>query len=173
MTTLNGQIQTPLSTGLAFAYVADFANAKRWDPGVAASERLDEGPVGVGSRFRLEVRLGGRVAPMEYRISAFEPPNRVVLVGAGSGVSAIDEIRFEPVDGGTRIDYAAEIRLGGLLRLVQPLLGSAFAKVGRDALGGMQRALDDLAVLETASRDVDGGAATTAEALVASLAGRA
>ena len=41
-----------------------------------------------------------------------------------------------------RIDYTADIRLGGVLRLVQPFLGRAFAKLGRDALAGMQRALD-------------------------------
>ena len=43
---------------------------------------------------------GGRVAPMEYRISVFEPPTRVVLVGAGSGVSAVDDIRFERIAAG-------------------------------------------------------------------------
>ena len=81
----------------AFAYVADFANSQEWDPGVATAERLDPGPVGVGSRYRLGVRMGGRVAPMEYRISVFEPPTRVVLTGSGSGVTAVDDIRFEPI----------------------------------------------------------------------------
>jgi carbon monoxide dehydrogenase subunit G len=142
VTRLNGQIQTPLGPDAAFTYVADFANSMHWDPGVATSERINDGPVGVGARYRLGVRLGGRVAPMEYRISAFEPPHRVVLVGEGSGVSAVDEIRFSPAGAGTRIDYGADIRLGGALRLVQPFLGRAFAKLGRDALTGMQRALD-------------------------------
>ena len=54
----------------------------------------------------------------------------VLLVGTGSGVSAVDDIRFEPLGGGTRIDYTADIRLGGLLRLVQPFLGRAFATLG-------------------------------------------
>jgi len=142
MTKLNEQIQTPLAPEAAFAFVADFANAMHWDPGVVTSERLDVGPVGVGASYRLGVRLGGRIAPMEYRISVFEPSRRVVLVGAGSGVTAVDEIRFTPIGTGTRIDYTADIRLGGLLRPVQPFLGRAFAKLGRDALDGMQRALD-------------------------------
>ena len=41
---------------------------------------------------------------------------RVVLTGSGSGVSAVDEIRFERSGTGTHIDYTADIRLGGLLR---------------------------------------------------------
>ena len=61
---------------------------------------------------------------MDYRISVFEPPTRVVLVGSGSGVSAVDEIRLERLATGTRLDYTADIRLGGVLRLVEPFLGA-------------------------------------------------
>ena len=133
MTTLHERIETTLPIDATFAYVADFANSQEWDPGVATAERLDTGPVGVGSRYRLGVRIGGRVAPMEYRISVFEPPTRVVLVGSGSGVSAVDDIRFERDRRGTRVDYTADIRLGGARRLIQPFLGRAFATIGRNA----------------------------------------
>jgi carbon monoxide dehydrogenase subunit G len=83
---------------------------------------------------------------MEYRITTFDPPNRVVLTGEGSGVSAVDEILFEATTDGTAIDYTADIRLGGLLRFAQPFLGGTFAKLGRDAAAGMDRALAALAV---------------------------
>ena len=96
--------------------------------------------------------MRGRVAPMEYRITTFEAPRRVVLTGEGSGVSAVDEIRFEPTDTGTRIDYTADIRLGGWMRLIQPLVGGAFEKLAKDALGGMQRALDERAASGAAAR---------------------
>ena len=145
MTTLNERIETTLPIEAAFAYVADFANAQEWDPGVETAERIDDGPVGVGARYRLGVHLGGRVAPMEYEIAAFEPPSRVVLTGSGSGVSAVDEIRFERAGTGTRIDYTAEIRLGGLLRLIQPFLGGAFRNVAQKAADGMRRTLAERA----------------------------
>jgi len=143
MTRLRKQISTPLALDETFAFVADFANAMHWDPGVVTSERLDEGPLRVGARYRLGIRMRGRIAPMEYRVSVLDPRRRVVLLGEGSGVSAVDDIRFEQAGDGTRIDYTADIRLSGIARLVQPLLGGAFAKVARDALEGMQRALDE------------------------------
>jgi carbon monoxide dehydrogenase subunit G len=145
MTRLHEIIETPLPVEDAFAFIADFANSQHWDPGVATSERIDDGPVGLGARYRLGVRMRGGVAPMEYRITAFEAPRRVVLTGEGSGVSAVDEIRFEPTGTGTRIDYTADIRLGGWMRLIQPLVGGAFEKIAKEALGGMQRALDERA----------------------------
>lgn len=142
MTKITEHLETPLAPEAAFAFIADFANAMDWDPGTATSERIDAGPVGVGARYRLGVQLGGRIAPMEYRITTFEAPHRVVLVGTGSGVSATDDIRFAPAGKGTRIDYTADIRLGGVLRLIQPFLGRMFAKLGHDAITGMQRTLD-------------------------------
>ena len=145
MTRLHERIETPLPIDETFDFIADFANAMHWDPGVATSERIDAGPVGLGARYRLGVRMRGRVVPMEYRITAFEPPHRVVLTGTGSGIDAVDEITFATVAGGTSIDYTADIRLQGALGLIQPLLGRAFAKLASDALGGMQRALDERA----------------------------
>ena len=150
MTKLHFRIQTTLPIEETFAFIADFANSSRWDPGVATSERIDAGPVGLGARYNLGVRLSGRVAPMEYRITTFEPPTRVVLTGEGSGVSAVDEIRFEKTATGTSIDYTADIRLGGWMRLAQPFVGGAFEKIAKDALGGMQKALDERAAAHAA-----------------------
>jgi carbon monoxide dehydrogenase subunit G len=153
MTTLHEQVETTLPIDDVFEYVADFANSQEWDPGVATAERLDDGPVGVGTRFRLGVRLGPRVGTMDYRISVFEPPTRVVLVGSGSGVSAVDEMRLERLATGTRLDYTAEIRLGGILRLAEPFLGTTFATIGRNAADGMQRTLKAQATAARQGRD--------------------
>ena len=146
MTRIHQRVETALPIDAVFDYIADFANAHAWDPGTLSSRRLDSGPVGAGARYLLDVRMGDRVAPMEYRIRDFERPTRVVLTGAGAKVDAVDEIRFERVGDGTVIDYTAEIRLGGLLRFAQPFLGGTFAKIGRDAAAGMDRALAALAV---------------------------
>lgn len=141
MTTLHERIATALPLDEAFDYIADFANAQEWDPGVVTARRIGDGPVAVGTRYELGVRMGGRVAPMEYRITVLDRPDRVVLVGSGSNVEAVDDIRFERAGDGTVIDYTADIRLGGILRLAQPFLGGSFAKIGRDAAEGMDRTL--------------------------------
>ena len=146
MPILHETIETDLAREDAFAFIADFANAPAWDPGTATSERLDTGPVALGSRYRLGVRMRGRVAPMEYRITELAAPELVVLVGSGSGVRATDRISFaDRAGGGTRIEYVAEIHLAGLLRLLEPFAGGVFAAIGRAARDGMRRALDERA----------------------------
>ena len=150
MTRLTETIETTLPIGATFAYLADFANSQEWDPGVATAERIGNEPIGVGTSYRLGVRVGNRVRPMEYTVSTFDPLRRVVLVGSGSGVSAVDTIEFARTPTGTRVDYTADITLRGVMRLVQPFIGGTFAKIAQDAADGIQHQLDARAS-ETAS----------------------
>jgi len=87
MTRIHERISAGLPVEAAFDYIADFATNAEWDPNTTAARRLDEGPLGVGTHYELHVRMGGRTAPMTYRITEYDRPNRVVLVGEGSGVS--------------------------------------------------------------------------------------
>lgn len=142
MPVLRERIDTHLPIHEAFAFLADFANAAIWDPGTATSERIDDGPIRIGSSFALGVRMAGSVRPMVYRIVRLEPDRAVVLEGSGSGVAATDTMTFESIGEGTRVDYQADIRLLGWRRLLEPFLGGAFARIASDARAGMQRTLD-------------------------------
>ena len=141
MTRLQETIEVPRAIGEAFRYTSDFSNIEQWDPGVTESSRLDAGPVARGSRFRVVVKAGLSRTPMDYVVTAYEPPRRVVLEGRGDGIEAIDEIRFSAVDGATRIEYTADISLGGLAGLAQGMLGGVLKRVGKRAVNGLKEAL--------------------------------
>jgi len=125
-----------------FAFVGDFANTKDWDPGIADARRITDGPIGVGTRYAVDVVFSGRRLPMTYEVTAWDPPNRVVLKGEGSRVAAVDEIRFEATPAGTRIHYSADLRLKGFLKLAEPFMGKRLDQTGKDAMAGMRRALE-------------------------------
>jgi carbon monoxide dehydrogenase subunit G len=142
MTKLHETLETPLGREASFAYVADWSRQAEWDPNTTSAARIGDGPPEVGARYALEVKMGGRTVPMEYRITELVAPERVVLVGEGSGVWTEDTITFTEAASGTRVDYEAEIKLSGLLGLVQPLLGRAFDGIAKGAAEGMKRELD-------------------------------
>ncbi|MGB7861540.1 MAG: SRPBCC family protein, partial [Acidimicrobiia bacterium] len=73
-----------------FQYTADFSNIQEWDPGVVSSKKTTAGPVGLGAKFELEVKFGSGTIPMVYEITEFEPNTRVVLVGSGEKLDAVD-----------------------------------------------------------------------------------
>jgi dehydrogenase/reductase SDR family member 12 len=120
-----------------FAFTADFSNIEQWDPGVASSRRSDDGPLGVGSRFDLEVVFGRSQLPMTYEITTYEPPHRVVLTGTGDTIEAVDDIVFETRDGGTHVDYTADLTFRGWVRLIAPLISPVMRRVGERALDGL------------------------------------
>lgn len=132
-------VDSPLQR--TFDYTADFANIHQWDPGVESSSKLGDGPVGVGTKYDLEVRFGTATLPMRYEITHYEAPSRVVLVGKGDKLEAVDEIEFSSQDNMTRIDYTADLEFRGVMRCVVPLMAPAIKRVGTRALDGLVEAL--------------------------------
>lgn len=125
-----------------FAFVGDFANTKDWDPGVEDARKVTDGPIRVGTRYEVDVVFNGRKLPMTYDVEVWEPPHRVVLRGDGKTIRAVDDIRFEATAGGTLIRYSADLRLKGLLSLLEPLMKKRFAHTGEAAMDGMRQALE-------------------------------
>jgi carbon monoxide dehydrogenase subunit G len=134
------EVERPLAE--VFAFIGDFANAADWDPGVAGSERVGDEPISVGTRYRLVALFNGKRLPLEYTVTEWAPPRRVVLEGRGDRFYGLDDIRFDPTpSGGTRITYEADLRLTGPFRLFEPLMKRRFEETGRNAIEGMDRAL--------------------------------
>jgi len=131
-------IDLPLSPEQAFDYLADFHRTAEWDPGVVEAERLTPGPSRRGSRFRVVVSLLGQRWPLEYRITHYERPRRLILEGGDDAIDSVDELTFTPREGGTRVTYEARLQLRGLRRLADPLLDVAFQVLGRFASRGLR-----------------------------------
>ena len=134
-------LETPRPPTETFAYLSDFATTEQWDPGVVEAERLDDGPVGEGTEFRVVADFLGRRAALTYRIVEFEPGRAVTLRGENATVVSLDRITFEPSGEGTRITYDADLALKGPLRIADPLLGLAFDRIGDRALEGLRETL--------------------------------
>lgn len=125
-----------------FAFTADFSNAEKWDPGVASSKPMEAGAPGVGSRYEVMVLFGSREIPMTYEITDLEKNSRVVLEGRGATITAVDDIRFEEKDGGTLVDYTADLKFTNWMRFITPLFASALSRVGEKALDGLVETLE-------------------------------
>lgn len=125
----------------AFSYTADFSNIENWDPGVVSSLKVGDDPIGIGTRYELQVRMGSKTIPMVYETAVFEPPGRVVLMGYGKELSAVDEIRFSRQDNMTLIEYTAVLWFHNFFKYLGPLLRPTLKKVGTNALDGLARAL--------------------------------
>ena len=142
MSRYRGTVVSERSAEETFDYLAEFSNAAEWDPGVAGAERLDDGPVGLGSAFRLDVRVGPRVTPLDYRVVTYERPHRVVLLGESATIRSEDTVTVVPRSGGGSIlTYDADLTLLGPLAPFNPLLPRPFRRIGDRGLGGLRGVL--------------------------------
>jgi carbon monoxide dehydrogenase subunit G len=136
-------VESPKPRAEVFAYLSDFSTTQEWDPGVVKAERLDDGPVALGSRVHLVASFMGRESPLEYVVTELDPPARVTVRGENGAVVSLDTMTFEDSpSGGTRVTYDADLTLKGPLKLADPALKLVFKGIGDRAADGLRRALD-------------------------------
>lgn len=140
-TTVTRSIEVPGNADEVFAYVADFSNTEEWDPGIVAARQTSPDPVQEGSTFELVARFMGRDLETTYRMTEYEPPHRVVLVGGTDNFESTDVITVTPADSGVTIDYKAVFELKGLLRFVEPLFRGSFNSLADKAVAGLKQTL--------------------------------
>ena len=136
------EIESPLPPEEAFAFMADFSNARVWDRSVSRAERLEAGPIGMGSRFDLVARFAGRDVQLRYEIVEYDAPRRVVLAARRPGFVSRDTISVAPADHGSVVRYDALLAFSGLRRLFDPVMQRIFDRVGAGAERGMRKALN-------------------------------
>jgi hypothetical protein len=135
-------IRSKLPPAAAFAYMADFSNARFWDPSVSQAQRTDEGPLDLGSTFDLLAHFAGRNVALTYSIIEFEPPARVVLEARRGFVSRDTITVSASDDGGSLVHYDAVLSFTGIGRLFDPLMQRVFDRVGGKAAAGIEGALN-------------------------------
>jgi hypothetical protein len=86
-----------------------------WAATVTSVRRLDDGPLAVGSRIRMEQP---RIPPTEYVVTELEPRRSFTLVDTGPGVRTTARHLLEELGtGGTRVTLGVEMAgpVGGVM----------------------------------------------------------
>jgi uncharacterized membrane protein len=100
-----------------FAVYADVERWPEWTPTVTRVERLDDGPLRVGSRARVRQP---RLPVAVWRVTEMEPGRWFTWVAQGPGVVTTGIHQVAPTDGGQRSRATAVLVQGGP---VGPVLG--------------------------------------------------
>jgi uncharacterized membrane protein len=123
-----------------FDYLADMSNLPEWDPSFEASERLDEGPIGEGARWRVVAKLFGRSYPMELTLTEYQRPDRVVFHGEGEGLRTTEDIRLESTPDGSQVTYESSYD-SDQPALLDVAAKPAYVLMGKVAIDGLRRRL--------------------------------
>jgi uncharacterized membrane protein len=119
-----------------FAFIADGERCPEWRAGVLDIKKTSGDGVGATYSQGVSGPMGRRVAA-DYFITAFEPNRRIEFQTVAGPVRPHGRYDFEAVDGGTKLTFELDARVGGIRGL---LMGSMV----RRTMDAEVRALDNV-----------------------------
>jgi uncharacterized protein YndB with AHSA1/START domain len=106
-----------------FAYATTVDTMPEWRGDVSQAEQLTDGPLRVGTRIRAGGRVLGRPIGVVIEVTELEPGVRFGYRPVSGPLRTHNVNTFEPDTGGTLVTLTDEIKLGGIFRLLEPLMG--------------------------------------------------
>ena len=119
----------------------DVVQAPKWSPNLAKVERLDDGPVGKGTRYRYYLDLpGGFKETVEVEQTAYVKPKRCAGKFTRGPLKGTWSYTYtEHKDGSTHVVYEMDYELGGLLRFAGGLMSRQYAQGIRDNMARLKK----------------------------------
>ncbi len=145
MITVERRVEVRPQAPDVFAFLADFTHTEQWDPGTVRTTRIDDGPLGEGTRFHNVSEFRGRRTELDYRLVRFEPHSRLTFTGENATVTATDDLALAPSADGTVITYRAHFAFKRWARLAEPFLRRGFEPIADATAAQLKRTLDALA----------------------------
>lgn len=132
MRDLSTSVDVTATTSRVWKVLADVERWADWNPTIRSIERLDSGPLGLGSRVKIEQPM---LRPATWTVAAWEPEVAFTWVSRSPGLVATGAHAVEPFSGGTRVTLS--IRFGGPLSFVVSLLVGRLTRryIGLEASG--------------------------------------
>jgi uncharacterized protein YndB with AHSA1/START domain len=134
-------IKRPLEE--VFAFVSEPMNEPKWHDDVVDVKRTSDGPVGAGSTFEWKMNFMG-THRVQLEVKEFVPGRREVIAAVSSGpLMPTFTYTFEPVAGGTRFTRHGDIRVGGIMKVIEPMMKVIAPKHMQGLLEKLKLVLED------------------------------
>jgi Polyketide cyclase / dehydrase and lipid transport len=133
-----------------FDFVLDERNEPLYNAEMLRSEKVTDGPIGVGTRFRASHQQGRRTVYLDVQITYCDRPYRMASRTAMPGSDINGELTFEPVGSRTRMRWVWDVRLKGHMRALTPLVGFIGGRSETACWEGLKRYLESSAAPPTA-----------------------
>ena len=125
-----------------FAYTTDAKNWPKWQSFIAEAEQTSQGPMNIGTTFKGVSRMMGRSMRWTGITTEYES-NKKWGKNITCGSLAIEEhVTYNPVERGTTFTILYDMKVGGFLKLLSPVMAGSMRKETKKSLGNLKSILE-------------------------------
>ena len=124
-----------------FAYIADPSNLPEWQQ-TDAVEQLTPGPVATGTRLSEKRTLLGRRIESISEVTCFDPGRRFDVRVVSVYARVTDRWTFEPLAGGTRVQFSTEGEARALFRPIERVIAVVMERRRREHHARLAQAME-------------------------------
>jgi uncharacterized membrane protein len=121
-----------------FAFTTNFENQPKWQSRLLEVKKTSEGPIDVGTTWRGVAKLLGQRIETEQECTEYKL-NRTYTGKFISGPFPVEARQtYEPVEGGTRLNFVLEAQPGSFFNLAEPLVMSMVKRLTEADLANLK-----------------------------------
>jgi hypothetical protein len=116
-------VEIPRPPAEVFPWLLEADRVPRWTGHLERYERVDDGPLGRGSKVRQVLDVSGRRIDVTLEVTGYEPPTGAQTRFSTNGIDVVNSYALEAVGGGTRLTQSVEAKPSGLAaRMLVPVV---------------------------------------------------
>jgi uncharacterized protein YndB with AHSA1/START domain len=125
-----------------FAFVADAKSWPKWHASMLEANQTSSGQMGIGTMFGGVNKVMGRRMPWTSTVSEYVA-NKEWSETISSGSTLIKEkITCDPIEGGVKFTEVYDMKVGGFLKLLSPMVISTIQKEMKSNLKSLKSILE-------------------------------
>jgi uncharacterized protein YndB with AHSA1/START domain len=132
-----------------FDFCSDLRSELQWNPKAKYVEKLTDGPVGAGTRYRARWSGSG---PTAVEVIRFDPPRRWETTAKARGMAIRFQGTVTDAPPGARYTASVELHPKGLARLVAPFALLAMRRQDQQHMHRIREALESSTVTSDGAR---------------------
>ena len=125
-----------------FTYTTDAKNWSKWQSFIPEAEQTSQGPMNVGATFKGVSRMMGRSMGWTAIVTEYESNKKLGKKITSGSVAFEEHITYTPVERGTTFTILYDMKVGGFLKLLSPVMAGSMHKETKKSLGNLKSILE-------------------------------
>ncbi|MGD9118867.1 MAG: SRPBCC family protein [Dehalococcoidia bacterium] len=122
----SAEIKRPVDE--VFAYTTVASNWPEWHGTISEAEQSSQGKVGIGTTFIGKNRAMGQTSEWTGKVTEYTPNKKWAKILNSGSMIIDDQLIFDPVEDSTKLTMVYDVKVGGFLKLLSPIIINSMRK---------------------------------------------